>query len=530
MTPKSSREEASIPTQILKEGEWRSSLITQSIDGVAIELTFKEDLLITTILNAIHHLENGEIADFKPQAVEVRIAGGWVRDKLLGLTNYDVDIAIDNLSGVDFAKVIQNYLKKTNPDEVHKVGVIAANPNQSKHLETATMIVNDIECDFCNLRAEEGYSESSRIPTTRFGTPLEDAQRRDFTLNSLFFNLRTRLIEDWTGRGLADLLDSRQLVTPMDPFITFLDDPLRALRAIRFSIRFGFDLDAKLQQAIVSKKIHDALLVKVSRERIGKELEGCLSGKGANPAKAFKLIGELNMSDCVFSLPSNTRVDGDLLGKAVTVDRLVDGWRISSLHMEGVEEVVEAIYEKGSRVETSLDTRLLAISAYLLPFRKLTYRDRKLKEVSVVEFIIRESIKFKNKDVREVVLLMENVDNFSSLFKQEKFRREEAGMLLRATKGLWVTCLFLAGILGQSIEKAQLIYRRIADLNLDLSWKNRPLWDGRALSQILGLPKGPMIGIFLQEQVRWTLANPTGTKDAALEHLKIYHKQFESKR
>merc|ERR1712226_1365756 len=125
---------------------------------------------------------------------------------------------------------------------------------------------------------------------------------------------------------------------------------------------------------------------------------------------------------------------------------------------------------------------------------------------------------------------MEYVDEFLSLFKQDELRREEVGMLLRATKGLWVTCLFLAGILGQSIEKAKLIYGRIADGNLDLSWKNRPLWDGRALGQILGLPKGPMIGIFLEEQVRWTLANPSGTKDAALEHLKKYHKQFESKR
>mmetsp|Transcript_31929 Transcript_31929/g.47125 ORF Transcript_31929/g.47125 Transcript_31929/m.47125 type:complete len:547 (-) Transcript_31929:1074-2714(-) len=529
MTSKSSREEASIPTQILKEGERSSYIRTHSIHTVAIELTSNEEFFIATILDVIDHLQRGKIVDYEPQSVEVRIAGGWVRDKLLGLTNYDVDIAIDSLSGVNFAKIIQNYLKEIHPEEVHKVGVIAANPNQSKHLETATMIVNGIECDFCNLRAEEGYTASSRIPNARFGSPLEDAHRRDFTVNSLFFNLRTKLVEDWTGRGLADLLENRRLVTPMDPFITFLDDPLRALRAIRFSIRFGFSLDEKLRQAITSKKIHNALSVKVSRERIGKELEGCLSGKGANAVKALKLIGELDMSDCVFSFPSERSVDVELIGKAENAERMLDAWRISSLYMDHVQ-VIKTAYKFDSRLETLLDSRLLTISAYVLPFRKLTYYDRKLREVSVVEFMIRESIKFKNKDVREVVILMENVDIFCELFKQGELRREDTGMLLRKTKGLWVTCLFLAGILEQSIKKAQLIYKRIADMNLDLFWKNRPLLDGRALGQTLGLPKGPIIGIFLEEQVRWTLLNPTGTKEESLENLQNFQKHFESKR
>jgi hypothetical protein len=129
------------------------------------------------------------------------------------------------------------------------------------------------------------YDDHSRIPTVRFGTPAEDAQRRDFTLNALFYNLNTREIEDFTGRGITDLLTERwashgrepmlfeRLVsvlclllryiaetcglrmsctvlmqqfavslrrvirTPLDPMATFMDDPLRLLRAVRFSSR-----------------------------------------------------------------------------------------------------------------------------------------------------------------------------------------------------------------------------------------------------------------------------------------------------
>mmetsp|Transcript_34693 Transcript_34693/g.39538 ORF Transcript_34693/g.39538 Transcript_34693/m.39538 type:complete len:533 (-) Transcript_34693:214-1812(-) len=524
MSEKYSRTEASIPTQVLKEGEDDSSLATTA----KIRLTLQEESLISTILNAIDYLQKGKIDGYAARPVVVRIAGGWVRDKLLNRSTHDVDIVIDCLSGVDFAKILQAYLKLTVPNEVKRIGVIAANPNQSKHLETATMVVKGIECDFCNLRAEEVYSDTSRIPTTRFGTPLEDSQRRDFTINSLFFNLQTQLIEDWTGQGLTDLLESKLLVTPLDPFTTFQDDPLRVLRAIRFSIRFNFNLDKNLMIAMSSKQIHDALVVKVSRERVGKELEGCLSGKGAKPTKALRLIGDLHLSRSVFLLPSIGKIEGELLEQTYVTENQSDAWEISKLSMKSVE-LVDSVHVADSQVKCLLDTRLLALTAYLLPFRKLSYVGQKLKQLSIVEFMIREGIKFKNKDVRAIMLLIENVDKFRALSKNDEQSRETIGMLLRTTKDLWVTCLFLAGILESAIESAQDLYIMIARMKLDMSWKNPPLLDGRIMIQALGLPKGPLVGTFMEAQVRWTLNNPEGTKDQVLEHLKQYQQKLESK-
>jgi tRNA nucleotidyltransferase (CCA-adding enzyme) len=83
---------------------------------------------------------------------------------------------------------------------VGSVGVIKSNPDQSKHLETATLRVMGFELDFVNLRAEE-YTDT-RIPMMRIGTALEDAMRRDLTINALFYNLNRRTVEDFTGQGI----------------------------------------------------------------------------------------------------------------------------------------------------------------------------------------------------------------------------------------------------------------------------------------------------------------------------------------
>jgi hypothetical protein len=87
--------DASVSTLVLKDGEEKPQ---ESHPHVTIRISPKEELLISCIQSAIKHLEKGEIPNRPPKSVEVRIAGGWVRDKLLGLSTYDVDLAIDILS------------------------------------------------------------------------------------------------------------------------------------------------------------------------------------------------------------------------------------------------------------------------------------------------------------------------------------------------------------------------------------------------------------------------------------------------
>ncbi|KAM5569753.1 hypothetical protein ABKV19_016988 [Rosa sericea] len=97
------------------------------------------------------------------------------------------------------------------------------------------------------------------------GTPEHDALRRDLTINSLFYNINTKSIEDWTNRGVEDLKCGK-IATPLPPKDTFMEDLLRVLRAIRFGARFGFILDEQLKEAATCDEVKAALSAKISRE------------------------------------------------------------------------------------------------------------------------------------------------------------------------------------------------------------------------------------------------------------------------
>jgi tRNA nucleotidyltransferase/poly(A) polymerase len=218
----------------------------------------------------------------------------------------DIDIALDDMLGREFADHLNQYLVMKGEESV-SVGMVLKNPEKSKHLETATMKVNSFWIDFVNLRAEE-YTQESRIPDLmRIGTAVEDAYRRDLTINSLFYNINTGEIEDWTGRGFDDLRKG-VISTPLPPLTTLLDDPLRVLRSIRFAARLRFSMDNELIKAAKDERVANALSLKVSRERVGGELDLML--RSPDPVGAIRLLINLNLIDCVFPvakyLPSHT--------------------------------------------------------------------------------------------------------------------------------------------------------------------------------------------------------------------------------
>ena len=197
-----------------------------------------------------------------------RLAGGFVRDKLLNIPSSDIDIALENTSGICFATGLSETLK--DQPTVHK---ISANPEKSKHLETAVLTICGFTIDFVHLRSES-YSHT-RIPSIVPGTAKEDAERRDITINSLFYNLITKELEDFTRRGLNDI-KNKILDTPLDPRITLFDDPLRILRIFRFKSKLGFEISPRIYEAISDCKIKEALEKKVSNERNFIEIEKML--------------------------------------------------------------------------------------------------------------------------------------------------------------------------------------------------------------------------------------------------------------
>lgn len=165
------------------------------VANMEIHLTEQESQLCTLLDECTQYMKETEGIE-----TTCRIAGGWVRDKLLGHQCHDIDIALSEMMGVDFAQRFVKYCSEIKDVPVKGVTKIESNPEQSKHLETARTTVLGSEIDFVNLRSEK-YAEDSRIPTqVTFGTPLQDALRRDITINTLFYNVHSRSVEDHTGK------------------------------------------------------------------------------------------------------------------------------------------------------------------------------------------------------------------------------------------------------------------------------------------------------------------------------------------
>lgn len=248
-----------------------------------IELTPEEADVLTNLTEKANEL-----------GVTIRVAGGWVRDKLLGLPSHDIDIAVEGMSGAEFAKHCTG-----------NVSILEARPEQSKHLETAMAHIKGFDIDFAGLR-KETYAES-RIPTVETGTPEEDARRRDLTANAMFYNPHTDEIEDYVG-GYNDL-GNAMAITPLDPKQTFLDDPLRILRCIRFCARFEWDPSIGVIEAANDPEVQQAFKDKISKERIFSEVIGQAEGDGwkagfltgPEPSYAMALVLEFGFMDVLFS-------------------------------------------------------------------------------------------------------------------------------------------------------------------------------------------------------------------------------------
>ena len=143
----------------------------QATERVRASLTHEERELFAFLRATCEH--------HCPEVV-CRVAGGWVRDKILGVTSKDVDVAL-NMSGLVFAQHVNEELASSGLS-AKRIGLIAAHPDKGKNLETVTMHLFDhMSVDFTNLRAPDG----------EIGCPRQDAFRRDLTINSLFYNINS---------------------------------------------------------------------------------------------------------------------------------------------------------------------------------------------------------------------------------------------------------------------------------------------------------------------------------------------------
>ncbi|PCJ98368.1 MAG: tRNA nucleotidyltransferase [Flavobacteriaceae bacterium] len=227
----------------------------------------------------------------KELSLDCYVIGGFVRDFFLKRsTAKDIDIVAIG-SGIALAKKVAEML----PNQP-KVSVF-------KNFGTAMLKHNGIELEFVGAR-KESYNRDSRKPIIENGTLKDDQKRRDFTINALALSLNEtdfgKLLDPFDG--IKDL-DNKLIKTPLEPGITYSDDPLRMMRAIRFATQLNFEIQTNSLLAITDNKERMAI---VSKERIIDELHKIIGS--AKPSMGFQLLHETGLLHLI--LPELTALEG----------------------------------------------------------------------------------------------------------------------------------------------------------------------------------------------------------------------------
>ena len=211
----------------------------------------------------------GELADERGQRAFV--IGGFVRDLLLDRPCKDIDIVTEG-SGIELARATA---ARMGIKQVHVF----------KNFGTAMFRARDYEIEFVGAR-KESYTRGSRKPVVEDGTLEDDQNRRDFTINAMAISLNSatfgKLVDPFGG---LDDLDRKWVRTPLDPDITYSDDPLRMLRAVRFASQLGFRIE---EGSLASIRRNAKRLSIISAERIHTEVNKIILSP--RPSRGFKLL------------------------------------------------------------------------------------------------------------------------------------------------------------------------------------------------------------------------------------------------
>jgi poly(A) polymerase len=222
--------------------------------------------------------------------VDAYVIGGFVRDIIMNRPTKDIDVVTIG-KGIDLAKKLHSKLG----EEAHL--------SVFKNFGTAQIKFRDLEIEFVGAR-KESYNRNSRKPIVEDGSLEDDQNRRDFTINALAIGLSKnnfgKLLDPFDGAGD---IERKVIRTPLEPGITYSDDPLRMMRAIRFSSQLGFEIEQRSFDAIKENKERIEI---VSKERITDELNKIILSP--KPSVGFKLLFDSGLLHYIF--PEMVKLQG----------------------------------------------------------------------------------------------------------------------------------------------------------------------------------------------------------------------------
>ena len=254
--------------------------------GAGLFAYIKKKQYLCAVLDFTHQIDIPELRLIGEEAnrlgLDCYVVGGWVRDLILHRPSTDIDVVVVG-SGITLAEAVAKRLGKKAHLAVFKT------------YGTAQVKRGEMELEFVGAR-RESYQHDSRNPIVEDGTLDDDLHRRDFTINAMAIclnsNRRGELVDLFDGIGDLERCIIR---TPLDPDITFSDDPLRMMRAIRFATQLGLNLDGETFDAIVRnrERIHI-----ITRERIAEELHKIMLSR--RPSEGWLLLDKTRLLPLIF--------------------------------------------------------------------------------------------------------------------------------------------------------------------------------------------------------------------------------------
>lgn len=384
----------------------------------------------------------------------VFFVGGCCRDDLMGCEIKDIDISVALPDGgIRLAQWL------------HSEGYTAAEPAVFPGFHTAKFRLSDypaIELESVQTRKESYPDRDSRNPVTSYGTHEEDCMRRDLTVNSLYQNVSTEEIVDFTGRGLDDIRD-RIIRTPGDPYRTYDEDPLRILRCVRFAARFGWKIETETFEAMRAMVPRMSILTSA---RIGEEFLKML--QDPRPAMAVELLCSIDAIQYVLSeIPSESAI-----------------------------KAMKAIQQETPEV----CVRLAA----------LLYETAKARETM-------DRLRLSMSEVSDVISLMQYCSEVLNLNPAKDSKIRELQFRCK-TPGRLNEVLLLAASLSDDTEVSEIRHRSDAMVEAGTAMFGYKLpITGKDIIKTLDLSPGPMIKEYQQHLLRHAFENPQMTFEEAVQ-------------
>jgi len=406
----------------------------------------------------------------------VNLVGGAVRDQIMGKPVDDLDFVIEGniTAGLDFA----TWLCKT-----WKVFKEGSNPVIFPNYGTANMHYKDIKLEFVAPRKEK-YTPGSRKPQVSDGVLADDTKRRDLTINSLMRNVSTNELLDLSGKGLNDIKQGI-IRTPSEPDVIFKDDPLRMLRAIRFTVKYDFKIAEGILESITK---NSDWINSISKERIQEELNKILvTDKAVEGIELLRTTGLLKHIipelDQMVGLMQNSHHKEDAYQHTLSVLRNIPPNLITRLmglfhdigkvatksvdqegevHFNGHENVGEQLTRKiMTRLKYPSDvinTVALGVKSHM-SFKHGTDDASKLSDKTLRKFSVASG---------------GNLNGFLDLIHADNMSHSETSSMP---------------------NQVNFIRKRIEQLNAPLTQSDVKLpLDGNDIKQILGVKEGPIVG------------------------------------